>query len=119
MAYWTALWVVTTAITTFGSTYLWPGNKLMTLTIFIINLGAGVRVILANIRYLKGLDELQQKIHLNAMSITLGVGVVGGLSYSLLDTTNLIAGDAEISILVMGISLTYLVAVVAGNRYYR
>jgi hypothetical protein len=119
LAYWTALWLFTTATVTFGSIYVWPGNQLLTLITFVINLGAGVGVIFANIRHLRGLDELQQKIHLNAMGIALGVGVIGGLSYSMLDTTNLIAGDAEISVLVMGIAITYLTAVVAGSRYYR
>lgn len=119
LAYWTAFWLVTTAIATFGPIFLWPDNQLLTFIAFIINLGAGVGVIFANIRYLRGLDELQQKIHQNAMGIALGVGVIGGLSYSMLDTANLIAGDAEISVLVMGISITYLVAVVAGTRYYR
>jgi hypothetical protein len=119
LAYWTALWLFTTATVTFGSIYVWPGNQLLTLITFVINLGAGVGVIFANIRHLRGLDELQQKIHLNAMGIALGVGVIGGLSYSTLDTTNLIAGDAEISVLVMGIAITYLTAVVAGSRYYR
>lgn len=119
LAYWTALWLMTTAVATFGFIYVWPDNQLLTFIAFIINLGAGVGVIFANIRHLRGLDELQQKIHLNAMGIALGVGVIGGLSYSMLDTTNLIAGDAEISVLVMGISITYLVAVVAGTRYYR
>ena len=119
LAYWTALWLLTTAVATFGFIYVWPDNQLLTFIAFIINLGAGVGVIFANIRYLRGPDELQQKIHLNAMGIALGVGVIGGLSYSMLDTTNLIAGDAEISVLVMGISITYLVAVVAGTRYYR
>ena len=119
LAYWTALWLVTTAIVTFGPIFLWPENKLLTFIAFIVNLGAGIGVIFANIRHLRGLDELQQKIHLNAMGIALGVGVIGGLSYSMLDTTNLIAGDAEISVLVMGIAITYLTAVVAGSRYYR
>lgn len=119
LACWTAIWLVTTAIATFGPIFLWPENKLLTLFAFIVNLGVGIGVIFANIRHLRGLDELQQRIHLNAMGIALGVGVIGGLSYSMLDTTNLIAGDAEISVLVIGISLTYLMAVVAGNRYYR
>lgn len=119
LAYWTASWLVTTAIATFGPIYLWPGNQLLTLLAIIVNLGVGIGVILANVRHLRGLDELQQKIHLNAMGIALGIGIVGGLSYSMLDTTNLIAGDAEISVLVIGVSLTYLAAVIIGNRKYQ
>ena len=52
------------------------------------------------------------------MALALGVGVVGGLSYSLLDTTNLIAQDAEISYLVILIALTYLASVVIGQKRY-
>jgi hypothetical protein len=119
LAYWTLAWVLTMAIATFGPISLWPGNQFLTLIAFVINLGAGIGMIFANIRHLRGLDELQQRIQLNAMGIALSVGVVGGLSYSMLDTTNLIAGDAEISVLVIAVSLTYLAAVIIGNRMYQ
>lgn len=119
LAYWTLAWVVTLAIATFGHTLFWPSEVSLAMVAFIVNLIAGVGMIMANVKYLKGLDEMQQKIQLNAMGIALGVGVVGGLSYSLLDLTNLIPGDAEIGILVIIISLTYLSAIIIGNRRYQ
>ena len=76
-------------------------------------------MIFANIRHLNGLDDLQKKIQLEGMAIALGVGIVGGLSYSLLDTTNLISQDAEISFLVILIALTYLFSVFIGQKRYR
>jgi hypothetical protein len=57
----------------------------------------GIGMILANRRLRLGLDELQQKIQLNAMGLSLGVGFIVGLSDSNLDITNLITGHADIS----------------------
>jgi hypothetical protein len=118
LATWTGAWVVTMALATFGPEFLWEARWL-TLLAVLINLGFGMGMIRANIRHLKVLDELMQKVQLEAMGLSLGAGVVGGLSYSLLDTTNLMSSDAEIAFLVMLIGITYLVSVVVGVRRYR
>ena len=76
-------------------------------------------MILANRRHLNGLDEMQQKIQLNAMGLSLGVGLVTGLAYSNLDVTNVIPFDAEISHLVILMGLTYGAGIFAGLRKYR
>jgi hypothetical protein len=119
LAKWTISWVASMALATFGPIYLWDGNATLSLAAILLNALLGCGVIWANIRYLKGLDELQQKLNLEAMALALGVGVVGGLSYSLLDTTNVITGDAEISVLVIVISLTYLISLIIGQVRYR
>jgi len=64
------------------------------------------------------LDELQQKIQLEAMGLALGVAVVVGLAYSSLDVTNVIPWDAEISNLVILVALTYIAGVFIGQRRY-
>ena len=84
-----------------------------------MNLGVGVGMIVANKRYLQGLDELHQKIFLDAGALTLGVGLVGGLSYELLEDVKLISFEPEISHLVMLMSLTFLVGMILGNRRYQ
>ena len=48
-----------------------------------------------------------------------GVGLVVGLAYSTLDVVDVIAVDAEISFLVILISLTYLGGVFIGRRKYQ
>ena len=48
-----------------------------------------------------------------------GMAVIVGLSYSLLDQKNIISGDAEISVLVLFIGITYFVATVINNRKYK
>lgn len=115
---WTLMWVLTLAIATFGPLFLWNEDSILTLIAVIINAVFGVGMILANRRYINDLDELMKKIHLEAMALALGVGVVGGLTYSLLDTTNLMQGDAEISVICILISLTYLGGVFLGQRRY-
>lgn len=119
LGYWTAAWLVTTALVSFGSIFIWEPNKLLTGLAIVINLGVGFGMIMANKRLLNGLDEMQQKIQLSAMALSLGVGLVVGLSYSSLDITNLISFDAEISHLVILMGLTYLAGVIVGNRKYR
>ena len=79
----------------------------------------GVGMIMANKRYLDGLDELQRKIQLEAMALCLGVGLVAGLGYSSLDVTNVIPVHAEISHLVMLMALTYLAGIFLGRRKYQ
>jgi len=119
LAMWTAAWTLSMALATFGPTFLWGDNSALTVIGIIINAAIGVGMIVANKNQIKGLDELQQKIHLEAMAIALGVGVVFGLSYSLLDITNIISFDAEIGHLVMLISLTYLVFLARGRKSYQ
>ena len=119
LGYWTGAWVVTQAVVVFGPLFIWHSNKLLTSLALLINLVMGVGMIMANKRYLNGLDELQKKIQLEAMALCLGVGLVAGLGYSSMDVTNLIPQDAEISHLVMLMGLTYLAGVLLGNRKYQ
>lgn len=119
LALWTASWLVTMAIASFAPTLLWNPNDALTAMAIGLNLAVGFGMILANKNHLQGLDEMQQRIQLEAMGITLGVGLVVGLAYSNLDVSNLIAFDAEISHLVILMGLTYLAAIVIGTRKYR
>ena len=107
------------AIATFGPIFIWNDNKSITFFAIAVNLLIGIGMILVNINYLKSLDELQRKIHLEAMSVALGVAVIFGISYSSLDTTNLISYDAEISHLVIVIGVTYLAGVIIGTIHYK
>ena len=119
LGYCTSAWLVTTALATFGPQFIWHDNTLLTAIAIFINLAIGLATILANKHHLQSLDEMQQKIQLEAMALSLGVGFVCGLSYSMLDQSNLIAADAEISYLILLMGLTYFAGMVVGNRRYR
>ena len=116
---WTFAWTLSMAIETFGPQFLWSEESIGTLLAIIANLILGIRMILANRKFINSGDELQKKIHLESMSLTLGLAVIVGLSYSLLEQKNIISGDAEISVLVLFIGITYFVATVINNRKYK
>ena len=116
---WTLAWTLSMAIATFGPQFLWNEESVGTLLAIIVNLILGVRMILANRKFINSGDELQKKIHLESLGLTLGLAVIVGLSYSLLDQKNLISGDAEISVLVLFIGITYLVTMTINNRKYK
>ncbi|MDQ9093102.1 hypothetical protein RC083_16110 [Pseudoalteromonas haloplanktis] len=88
LAKWTLGWVLTLALASIGPGSLWAEtNTLFSIVAVIINICAGIMMIMANKRHLSGLDELQQRLHLNAMAITLGGSLVFGLAYSVLQTS--------------------------------
>jgi hypothetical protein len=116
---WTAAWVLTMAIAAFAPRFIWDFNTSITMIALLINLAVGFRMLVANREYLRGLDEMQQKILFDAMAFTLGVGLVIGLSYELLEDIKLIGFEPEISHLIIIMCLTYLIAMIAGHRKYR
>jgi len=119
LGYWTAAWVVTMAVANFGPRFIWQFNESLTVIAILINLAIGFGMIVAHKHHLKGLDEMHQKIQLEAMALSLGVGLVVGLAYSNLDVTNIIAFDAEISQLFILMGLTYGAGIFIGRRRFR
>lgn len=116
---WTVAWVVSMAITAFAPRFMWDFNTLLTVISVFINLAIGVGMLLANRVYLRGLDEMQQRIMFDAMGLSLGVGLVVGLSYELLEDIKLISFQPEIGHLVVIMCLTYLGGIISGNRKYQ
>ena len=119
LAFWTGAWLLATALSAFGPKFIWDYQIAISIISIFITTLVGFGVILANKKLLTGLDEMQRKIQMDAMAIALGVAIIGGLSYSMLDITNVISTDAEISNLVIITSLTYLISVIVGNLKYR
>ena len=119
LAIWTGLWVVTVAIPAFGPEFVWGEDDLINLLVILLNVGVGSGMIVANIRHIKLQDEMMQKVQLEAMGISLGVAIVGGIAYSMLDATNVIPFDAEIGGLVGLIGITYLITLYINMRRYK
>jgi len=92
----------------------------MALTTFaiLLNFVNGVLMILANRKLFNHYDELERKIHLESLALSLGLAVVVGLTYSLLDQTNLIPFDAEIGILIGFVGLTYMITLLINRKRY-
>jgi len=119
LAYWTGAWGLTVAIAAFGPKFLWDFNSSISILAISISTTIGAGMILMNRKYANGLDEMHRKIFMEAKALALGVGVVGGLSYSMLDAANVIPFHAEIGHLVMLIGVTYFIAYIVGSIRYK
>ena len=117
--FWTVAWVLATAGAAFGPKSLWDFNTLPTILGVLVHIGIGFGMIRMFKQYLLGLDELQRKIQLDAMALSLGIGLVLGSSYELLEDIKLIPFEPEIPHLLILMSLTYVVGTVLGHRKYQ
>src|ERR1700744_4949255 len=81
LACWGGAWLAATALMKFGPKFLW-NSALLTLLAVGLNVCVGIGLILAHKSYIAELDELQQKIYLNALAITVGVAVIVAIPYS-------------------------------------
>lgn len=118
LAIWTFFWTLSQAVATFGTHWYWPDNKILATIAIALTLILGVAMLYANRNVLESQDELQKKIQLEAMALTLGLTMVVGLAYSMLDITNVISGDAEIGFLVMFMGICYLVVLGINKKRY-
>jgi len=129
--FWSVAWVLATAgwavISTsaffeqiaFGSKNLWNFKTLLIIISVLVHIGLGLGMIRAFKQYLLELDELQRKIQLDAMALSLGIGLVLGSSYELLGDIKLIPFQLEIPHLIILMCLTYCVGIILGNRRYQ
>lgn len=119
LGFWTIAWVLSLALAVFGPMFIWDSHVLLSVLAVAANLAIGVGMILANKRHLHGLDEMQQKIQFEAMALSLGVGLITGLSFSTLAIVDLIGFDADISHMVILMSITYAIGLTIGRRKYQ
>lgn len=119
LAAWTAAWVASLALAAFGPENLWNEQVALTVVAIAANVLIGVGMLLAHKRYLQSLDELQRSIQMQAMAWSLGAGLVGGMTLTLLDQFDLVAIDATIAQLVIFMALVYVAGCIAGALRYR
>ena len=107
----TTAWVVTTAVLGFGPKLWWDFDITLTLIALVLNLIAGIIMLMANFRHLMSMDELQKQTHLEALAITLGVTFIATVTYGSLESVGILEDTQPTNILfVTGVS--YIVAVI-------
>jgi hypothetical protein len=119
LALWTLAWVISTALLRFGAEYIWDYQPAYSIIALMTHLALGLTMIMVNVKHLANLDELQRKITLDAMGITLGVGLIAGIAYEQLEDIKLISFEPEISHLIMLMAFTYILSILIGNRKYQ
>lgn len=116
--FWTLAWVGTMIVADKAVLYGWYSSDWVSILAIAFNALLGLGVILAFMRMLRGMDDLQRNIQLNALAFAVGAGFVGGFTLLLLATTRLIS-EAEISDILVLMSVAYMGMVVYGQVKYR
>jgi hypothetical protein len=116
---WNGAWAAATALMALGPKFLWNNALAFTLLAVGLDVAVGLGMILANKKYLAELDELQRKVQLNSMAITLGVGLIAGVPFSVMDSYHVIPFHADIASLLVLMSLTFAVSNLYGRWRYR
>jgi ABC-type lipoprotein release transport system permease subunit len=115
---WVLAWVVSTAVLSAGVNNLWDSLLLTKIGLFI-NLALGVGMIIANKNLFNYYDELQKKIHFEAMALTHGLTVVVGLVYEISFDFGVISSEPEFEYLVFFICFSYMSSIVINSLRYK
>jgi len=115
---WVLAWVVSTAVLSAGVNNLWDSLLLTKIGLFI-NFALGVGMIIANKNLFNYYDELQKKIHFEAMALTLGLTVVVGLVYEISFDFGVISSEPEFEYLVFFICFSYMSSIVINSLRYK
>ena len=119
LLYWNGAWAAATALMAFGPKFLWNKVMVFTLLAVALDVAVGVGMILANKKYIAELDELQRKVQLNSMGITLGVALIAGVPLSVMDAYRVIPFHADIASLLILMALTFAACNLYGTWRYR
>ncbi|MDT0583737.1 MULTISPECIES: hypothetical protein [Alteromonadaceae] len=118
LALWTGLWLVSLALVAFGPKFLWDFHTVVTVCTVITNLVMGYKMIMANKQHLQDLDELQQRIQLEAMALSLGISMVFGAIFGLIEGIRLVTFSPNPSAILFVMGITYFVGVLFSTRKY-
>ncbi len=118
---WALAWLATLAVARFGPESLWDAQQqpMASWAAIAVNVLVGIAWIVAFMRFLRALDDLQRKIMLDALAVTLGAGWVVGFAYVVADIAGLVTYDINIALFPLLLGVVYLVAVVVGWLRYR
>jgi hypothetical protein len=116
----TFTWTATVALAKFGPGMLWDADqRVLSWGAVVVNVIAGLAWIVTIIRFLRAVDELQRKIMLDALGITLGVGWVAAFAYVVADGAEIVTQDLDVAALSVLMAVVFLAAIGAGNFRYR
>lgn len=118
LAAWIFIWMASLTISDKAALYDWWSAEWLTILSIVVNAGLGLWVVHRYRQMLRGMDDLQRKIQLEALSLALGISLVGACSYMLLVTWGYVT-DEEVSDMFMLMCVCYSLAVLFNTLKYR
>lgn len=115
---WSLGWAAAILVAVFVLTKTtWLGGRAGAALAVVVPTSLGVATAWSYRSFLRRADELRSKIEVEALALAYSVGVVGGLSYWLLEVAGVIE-KADVSFLVALMLLVHPLGVVLGRRRY-
>jgi hypothetical protein len=116
---WHGAWAAATLLMCFGPGFFWHRALWLTLLTVGLDVAVGVGMILATKKFIAEMDELQRKLFLDALAIALGVGLIVGVPWTVMDVYRVIHFHANFGLLVILMGLTFLASLLYGTWRYR
>lgn len=115
---WTFAWMASLTVSDKAALYGWWSAEWITWLSIAVNFALGAWLVWRFLCMLRTLDDLQRKIQFDALGFSLGVTLVGTISYDLLVTWGYIV-DEEVSDIFVLMCLSYAAASIFGVLRYR
>ena len=115
---WVFVWMAALTISDKAALYGWWQEEWLTFLSILVTATLGLVVIIKFMKMLGRMDDLERKIQLDALSLALGVSLVGCALYSLMVTWGYIR-DEEVTDIFMLMCVSYSAGVLFGVLRYR
>ena len=112
------LWAVTLLFSAFAKEYSWYHNTLAISITFIVHMAIGIVMVFSFRKFLKELDDLERKIQLDALALSVGVTIISFSGSSILSKAGVIEKLDQSSLIVV-MSVGYMVGLIFGRIKYR
>ena len=117
IVYWSLAWIVPFLAVNMAVSNEWVSGDAFAIVATLAVTILGIGLLLAFRRFLRDADELRRKIELDALAMTVGVGIVAGFSYSLLESAGIV-DEAELMNLIVVMAATYMIGIIVGLRRF-
>ena len=111
------LWASSLCVVIFCADYEWFSGIFIVAVAFLVNVIIGLVMVLSYRKLLINLDEMERKIQLDALAISVGVTIVSYAGYSILEKSSVLP-ELKASYLIVLISLSYVVGILSGRLRY-
>ena len=118
MVLWVFIWMASLVVADKAQLYGWWEDGWVTWLAVAVNVFLGLVMMVSFMRLLRGMDDLQRKIQLDALALALGISLVACAAYSLLVTWGYII-DEEVTDIFMIMCVSYSLSVLVGTWRYR
>ncbi len=114
---WALAWAGSLLIFHYGSEESWFTSVVLIVIAALTNMAIGVGMVLAYKKLLKELDEMERKIQLDSLALSVGITIISFSGYSILQDVTAIP-ELEPSHMIMLMSVTYIVGIITGRIRY-